>query len=89
MQGPDPFIELVPAEQATGKLKALYDDLVDGKDEPIDVSKVDVCMDGIELQDREFFAALDEGREPNASISQVLACYRTLHELEVSMNAES
>ena len=53
-----------------------------GKDEKIDVSKVDVSMNGIELQDREFFAAIREGREPNASVAQVLPCYRTLDRLE-------
>jgi 2-hydroxy-4-carboxymuconate semialdehyde hemiacetal dehydrogenase len=61
---------------------ARYDDLVNGKDEKIDVSRVAVSMNGIELQDREFFAAIREGREPNASVAQVLPCYRTLHELE-------
>lgn len=65
-----------------GTYIARYDDLVTGKDEKIDVSKVDVSMNGIELQDREFFAAIREGREPNASVRQVLACYRTLHELD-------
>ncbi len=72
-----------------GTYKALYDDLVDGKDEPIDVSNVDVSMDGIELQDREFFAAIDEGREPNSSVANVLDCYKTLHDLEVQMNAQA
>ncbi len=61
---------------------ARYDDLFTGKDEKIDVSKVDVSMNGIELQDSEFFAAIREGREPNASVGQVLPCYRVLHELE-------
>ena len=61
---------------------ARYDDLVNGKEEKIDVSKVDVSMNGIELQDREFFAAIREGREPNSSVHQVLDCYRVLHELE-------
>jgi 2-hydroxy-4-carboxymuconate semialdehyde hemiacetal dehydrogenase len=61
---------------------ARYDDLYSGKDEKIDVSKVDVSMNGIELQDREFFAAIREGREPNASVEQVLPCYRVLDELE-------
>jgi 2-hydroxy-4-carboxymuconate semialdehyde hemiacetal dehydrogenase len=61
---------------------ARYDDLVNGKEEPIDVSKVDVSMNGIELQDREFFAAIREGREPNASVQQVLPCYEVLHQLE-------
>jgi 2-hydroxy-4-carboxymuconate semialdehyde hemiacetal dehydrogenase len=61
---------------------ARYDDLVNGKDEKIDVSKVDVSMNGIELQDREFFAAIRERREPNASVAQVLPCYEVLHRLE-------
>jgi Bacterial oxidoreductases, C-terminal len=57
-------------------------DLSNGRDEPIDVSAVDVSMNGIELQDREFVAAIREKREPNASVHQVLPCYRVLHELE-------
>jgi 2-hydroxy-4-carboxymuconate semialdehyde hemiacetal dehydrogenase len=61
---------------------ARYDDLFNGKDEPIDVSQVAVSMNGIELQDREFFAAIREGREPNASVAQVLPCYQVLHDLE-------
>ncbi len=66
----------------SGTYIARYDDLIDGKDNKIDVSKVDVSMNGIELQDREFFAAIREDREPNASVAQVLPCYRTLHGLE-------
>ena len=66
----------------TGTYLARYDDLYSGKDEKIDVSKVDVSMNGIELQDREFFAAIREGREPNASAAQVLPCYEVLHDLE-------
>jgi 2-hydroxy-4-carboxymuconate semialdehyde hemiacetal dehydrogenase len=66
----------------TGTYIARYDDLFNGKEEKIDVSKVAVSMNGIELQDREFFAAIREGREPNSSVQQVLPCYRTLHELE-------
>jgi 2-hydroxy-4-carboxymuconate semialdehyde hemiacetal dehydrogenase len=65
-----------------GTYIARYDDLIDGKDNKIDVSTVDVSMNGIELQDREFFAAIREGREPNASVAQVLPCYRVLHQLE-------
>jgi 2-hydroxy-4-carboxymuconate semialdehyde hemiacetal dehydrogenase len=61
---------------------ARYDDLVNGREEPIDVSKVDVSMNGIELQDREFIAAIRDGREPNSSVAQVLDCYRVLHDLE-------
>ena len=66
----------------TGTYIARYDDLVNGKEEKIDVSQVDVSMNGIELQDREFFAAIREGREPNASVAQVLPCYEVLHRLE-------
>ena len=66
----------------SGTYIARYDDLFNGKDEKIDVSKVDVSMNGIELQDREFFAAIREGREPNASVTQVLPCYEVLHQLE-------
>jgi len=62
-----------------------YDDLFNGKNEQIDVSGVDVSMNGIELQDREFFAAIREGREPNASVAQVLPCYRTLDRIEKSL----
>ena len=65
-----------------GTYLARYDDLFNGKDEKIDVSHVDVSMNGIELQDREFFAAIREGREPNASVAQVLPCYQVLHKLE-------
>ncbi len=61
---------------------ARYDDLFTAKEEKIDVSKVDVSMNGIELQDREFFAAIREGREPNSSVAQVLSCYQVLHDLE-------
>ena len=68
-----------------GTFIARYDDLVDGKETPIDVSKVDVSMNGIELQDREFVDAIREGREPNASVAQVLPCYRTLDQLEGQM----
>jgi 2-hydroxy-4-carboxymuconate semialdehyde hemiacetal dehydrogenase len=68
-----------------GTYIARYDDLVNGKEEKIDVSKVAVSMNGIELQDREFFAAIREGREPNASVAQVLPCYRVLQQLEQSL----
>ena len=71
----------------TGTYLARYDDLFDGKEQKIDVSKVDVSMNGIELQDREFFAAIRQGREPNASVASVLPCYRTLHQLERQLNA--
>ena len=71
----------------TGTYIARYDDLFTGKDEKIDVSQVDVSMNGIELQDREFFAAIREGREPNSSVAQVLPCYQVLHALEQQLAA--
>ena len=66
----------------TATYLARYDDLFNGKEEKIDVSQVAVSMNGIELQDREFFAAIKEGREPNSSVAQVLPCYQVLHDLE-------
>jgi 2-hydroxy-4-carboxymuconate semialdehyde hemiacetal dehydrogenase len=68
-----------------GTYIARYDDLVDGKEAPIDVSKVDVSMNGIELQDREFVAAIREGRDPNSSVAKVFDCYRVLGELETQL----
>ena len=70
-----------------GTYIARYDDLVDGKENKIDVSKVDVSMNGIELQDREFFAAIREKREVNASVAQLLPCMQTLDRLEKSLDA--
>lgn len=72
-----------------GTYIARYDDLVTGHEEQIDVSKVDVSMNGIELQDREFFAAIQEGREPNSSVANVLPCYEILHQLEEQMKAQA
>ena len=69
----------------TATYLARYDDLFNGKDEKIDVSKVDVSINGIELQDREFFAAIREGRQPNSSVASVLACYQVLHDLELQL----
>jgi 2-hydroxy-4-carboxymuconate semialdehyde hemiacetal dehydrogenase len=66
---------------------ARYDDLVTGREEPVDLSGVAVSNNGIELQDREFIAAIREGREPNSSVAQVLPCYRVLHQLEQQLNA--
>lgn len=65
-----------------GTYIARYDDLFDGKDNQIDLSGVAVSMNGIELQDREFIAAIREGREPNGSVAQVLPAMRTLDRLE-------
>jgi 2-hydroxy-4-carboxymuconate semialdehyde hemiacetal dehydrogenase len=66
---------------------ARYDDLYTGKEEKIDVSKVAVSMNGIELQDREFIAAIREGREPNSSVAQVMPCYQVMHDLEQQLEA--
>lgn len=70
-----------------GTYIARYDELLDGKGNPIDVSAVDVSMNGIELQDREFFSAIRENREPNASVAQCLPAMRTLGRLEQQLNA--
>ena len=67
---------------------ARYDDLFDGRDAQIDVSKVDVSMNGIELQDREFIAAIREGRQPNSSVAGVLDCYRVIGELAAQLEAQ-
>jgi 2-hydroxy-4-carboxymuconate semialdehyde hemiacetal dehydrogenase len=72
----------------TATYLARYDDLYTGKEEKIDVSQVAVSMNGIELQDREFFAAIQEGREPNSSVGKVFACYQVLHQLEQQLNAQ-
>ncbi|MPW06109.1 oxidoreductase [Paraburkholderia sp. CNPSo 3155] len=64
---------------------ARYDDLFNGRKEKIDVSNVDVSINGIELQDREFVSAILDGREPNASVAQVLPCYEVLHSLELQL----
>ena len=71
----------------TATYLARYDDLFTGKEEKIDVSNVAVSMNGIELQDREFFAAIKEGREPNSSVASVLACYKVLDSLEKQLNS--
>jgi 2-hydroxy-4-carboxymuconate semialdehyde hemiacetal dehydrogenase len=68
-----------------GTYIARYDELLDGKMNPIDVSQVDVSMNGIELQDREFFAAIREQREPNASVAQCLSAMQTLGKLETQL----
>jgi 2-hydroxy-4-carboxymuconate semialdehyde hemiacetal dehydrogenase len=70
-----------------GTYIARYDELVDGNNKAIDVSKVDVSMNGIELQDREFIAAIREKREPNSSVQQVLPAMRTLGKLEDLLKA--
>ena len=68
-----------------GTYLARYDDLLTGKEEPIDVSKVAVSLNGIELQDREFVSAISEGREPNSSVASVLPAYEVLHKLSLQL----
>ncbi|MGA1576023.1 MAG: Gfo/Idh/MocA family protein, partial [Burkholderiaceae bacterium] len=80
----DMSIQLQAASGAICTLSLSFNN--DGKENAIDVSKVDVSMNGIELQDREFFAAIREGREPNASVQQVLPCYQTMHSLEQQLH---
>ena len=69
-----------------GTYIARYDDLVDGREEPIDLSGVAVSNNGIELIDREFISAIQEGREPNSSVAQCLPAMETLHRIEQVMN---
>jgi 2-hydroxy-4-carboxymuconate semialdehyde hemiacetal dehydrogenase len=72
-----------------GTYKALYDDLTDGFDKPIDVSNVDVSMNGIELEDREFLAAIQENRQPKSSVADVLPSMQTLGRLEAQLERQS
>jgi 2-hydroxy-4-carboxymuconate semialdehyde hemiacetal dehydrogenase len=72
-----------------GTYIARYDDLFTGNDEQIDVSKVAVSMDGIELQDREFVRAIEEGDEPNSSITSVLDCYEVLGRLQIQLDQQA
>jgi 2-hydroxy-4-carboxymuconate semialdehyde hemiacetal dehydrogenase len=67
---------------------ARYDDLVSGKEEPVDLTGVAVSNNGIELQDREFVAAIREGREPNSSVASVIDCYRVIGELAASLETQ-
>jgi 2-hydroxy-4-carboxymuconate semialdehyde hemiacetal dehydrogenase len=71
-----------------GTYIARYDELVDGYQKPIDVSQVAVSMNGIELQDREFFAAIKEGRKPNADVTEVLPAMQVLDKLERMLEGE-
>lgn len=65
-----------------GTYIARYDDLFDGYEKPVDLSGVAVSNNGIELIDREFIAAIQEGRQPNGSVHQVLDAMRTLDKIE-------
>jgi len=69
-----------------GTYIARYDDLLTGKDEVIDVSKVDVSLNGIELQDREFVSAIRESREPNASVRSVLSTYEIMDQIQKQLD---
>lgn len=71
----------------TGTYLARYDDLFTGREEQVDLSGVTVSTNGIELQDREFIAAIREGREPNSSVAQVIPTYEVLHQLEQQLAA--
>lgn len=70
-----------------GTYIARYDDLVDGNENPVDLTGVEVSNNGIELQDREFFAAIREGREARSSIGRVLDCYKVLGEIDKQLSA--
>ena len=69
----------------SGTYIARYDDLVDGNEQPVDLSGVAVSNNGIELIDREFIAAVQENREPNSSFAQGLAAMQVMQKLENQM----
>ena len=69
-----------------GTYLARYDDLFDGKENQIDVSSVDVSMNGIELIDREFIRAIRTGDTPNSSLADCLPAMLILHEVEQKMS---
>ena len=73
----------------SGTYVAYYDDLVDGEQNKIDLSTVAVSMNGIELQDREFFAAIKEKREPNADVRQCFTAMQVLDRLEQILNSSA
>jgi 2-hydroxy-4-carboxymuconate semialdehyde hemiacetal dehydrogenase len=72
----------------TATYLARYDDLFTGHDKPVDLTGVAVSNNGIELQDREFVAAIREGREPNSSVRQTIECYRTIGKLAASLEEQ-
>ncbi|WP_434763520.1 Gfo/Idh/MocA family oxidoreductase [Vibrio fortis] len=71
-----------------GTYIARYDDLFDGKENPISLEGVAVSNNGIELIDREFFDAIHTGREPNSSVASCLPAMETLHALEQLLEQE-
>jgi 2-hydroxy-4-carboxymuconate semialdehyde hemiacetal dehydrogenase len=88
LEGPHhPELKIAMDMSDNGTYVAYYDDLVDGEKKPIDLSQVDVSMNGIELQDREFFSAIQGKREPNASVAQTISAMRVLDRLEKMMEA--
>ena len=68
-----------------GTYIARYDDLYDGNENKIDLSDVAVSNNGIELIDREFISAIQEGRKPNGCVTEVLTAMETLDMIEKSM----
>ena len=72
-----------------GTYIASYDDLVDGKGNPIDLTGTAVTNNGIELIDRAFLSAIEDGREPNGSVGQCLPAMRTLDQIERSFELHS
>ncbi|UJF17862.1 Gfo/Idh/MocA family oxidoreductase [Vibrio sp. SS-MA-C1-2] len=71
-----------------GTYIARYDDLFDGRENPISLEGVAVSNNGIELIDREFFDAIKTGREPNSSVASCLPAMETLHGLEQLLESE-
>lgn len=69
-----------------GTYTAYYDDMQTGKGERVDVSGIDVSANGIELMEREFFAAIKEEREPNGSVQQILATMEIMEKIEQMIN---
>ena len=69
-----------------GTYLARYDDLFDGYDKQIDLSDVAVSSNGIELIDREFISAINEGRTPNGDVADVLSAMETLDRIERSFS---
>jgi 2-hydroxy-4-carboxymuconate semialdehyde hemiacetal dehydrogenase len=69
-----------------GTYLARYDDLFDGYDKQIDLSGVAVSNNGIELIDREFISAIQEGRVPNGDVADVLSAMETLDRIEKSLS---
>ena len=65
-----------------GTYVARYDELVDGYDKPVDLSGIGPSLNGVELEDREFIAAIRERREPNASFARALPTMQVLGQLE-------